>query len=237
MANLKKLLAGAMALCMAGAMFASCGKTGSDSKKQEKGSDASANTIRIYTWNDEFKSRLRNYYPEYDKDKSGFSVDADGNEVVGEHEYLKDGKEIVWVTTPSADNAYQNKLDTDLEAQAKSSEKIDMFLVEADYALKYVNGPYAMPISDLGITDADLADQYQYTKDIVTSSDGVLKGVSWQATPGLFAFRRDIAKEVLGTDDPNEVQAAISDWDKFNAVAAQMKDKGYFMLSGYDDSY
>ncbi|SEL04281.1 ABC transporter substrate-binding protein [Ruminococcus albus] len=238
MANLKKLLAGAMALCMAGAMFASCsGKDGSGSKEKTKGSDNSANTIRIYTWNDEFKSRLRNYYPEYDKDKSGFSVDADGNEKVGEHEYLKDGKEIVWVTTPSADNAYQNKLDTDLEGQAKSSEKIDMFLVEADYALKYVNGPYAMPISDLGITDAELADQYQYTKDIVTSNDGVLKGVSWQATPGLFAYRRDIAKEVLGTDDPNEVQAAISDWDKFNAVAAQMKDKGYFMLSGYDDSY
>ena len=98
MANLKKLLAGAMALCMAGAMFASCKGGESGSKKQEKGSDASANTIRIYTWNDEFKSRLRNYYPEYDKDKSGFSVDADGNEVVGEHEYLKDGKEIVWVT-------------------------------------------------------------------------------------------------------------------------------------------
>lgn len=37
-----------------------------------------------------------------------------------------------------------------------------------------------MPIADLGITDADLANQYQYTKDIVTDSNGVLKGVSWQ---------------------------------------------------------
>ena len=38
MANLKKLLAGAMALCMAGAMFASCGNT------EEGGSDSKSNT-------------------------------------------------------------------------------------------------------------------------------------------------------------------------------------------------
>jgi len=125
MANLKKLLAGAMALCMAGAMFASCGKdadkkdgdkknnggkgasAGSDvgDLKEEKipnvpqnkdGSEDSKKQLKIYTWNDEFKSRLRNFYPEYDQAKSGFSVAADGTEKVGEHEYLKDGTEIVW---------------------------------------------------------------------------------------------------------------------------------------------
>lgn len=271
MANLKKFLAGAMALCMAGSMLASCGGTdGKDGGKKDgkkgsasgnawadastsagdlketkmervaqnvEGNDESKKTLKIYTWNDEFKSRLRNYYPNYDKDKSGFSVDADGNEVVGDHEYLKDGTEVVWVTTPSADNAYQTKLDTDLAAQADSADKIDMFLVEADYALKYVNGPYVMPVKELGLTDADLADQYQYTKDVVTDSNGDLQGVSWQATPGLFAYRRDIAKEVLGTDDPAEVQAQLSDWTKFDEVAKKMKDAGYFMLSGYDDAY
>ena len=264
MANLKKLMAGAMALCMAGAMFASCGPDKKDGDKKDnggkgasagsdvgdlkeekipnvpqnkEGSEDSKKQLKIYTWNDEFKSRLRNFYPEYDQAKSGFSVAADGTEKVGEHEYLKDGTEIVWVTTPNADNAYQNKLDEDLKAQADSDDKIDMFLIEADYALKYVNGPYVKPVKDLGLTDADLADQYQYTKDIVTDSNGDLEGVSWQATPGLFAYRRDIAKEVLGTDDPAEVQAQLADWDKFNEVAKKMKDAGYFMLSGYDDAY
>jgi hypothetical protein len=42
---------------------------------------------------------------------------------------------------------------------------------------------------------------------------------------------------VLGTDDPTEVQNALSDWDKFDAVAKQANDAGYRMLSGYDDSY
>ena len=94
-----------------------------------------------------------------------------------------------------------------------------------------------MSVTDLGLTEDEMADQYQYTKDIVTDSNGVLKGTTWQATPGLFAYRRSIAKDVLGTDDPEEVQAALADWDKFDDVAEKAHDKGYKMLSGYDDSF
>ena len=103
--------------------------------------------------------------------------------------------------------------------------------------MKYVDSDYALDVkADIGLTDADLAGQYQYTKDIV-SVDGSQRGTTWQATPGLFAYRRSIAKEVLGTDDPTEVQSHLSDWDKFNEVAAQAYAKGYKMLSGFDDAY
>ena len=33
------------------------------------------------------------------------------------------------------------------------------------------------------------------------------------------------------------VQAQLSSWDKFNAVAEKASEKGYKMLSGYDDAY
>ena len=53
----------------------------------------------------------------------------------------------------------------------------------ADYALKYVDSDYALDVkADIGLTDADLAGQYQYTKDIV-SVDGSQRGTTWQATP------------------------------------------------------
>ncbi|MCI5943930.1 MAG: carbohydrate ABC transporter substrate-binding protein, partial [Eubacterium sp.] len=96
---------------------------------------------------------------------------------------------------------------------------------------------YTVNVDDLGLTEDEMADQYQYTKDIVTDSNGAIKGTTWQATPGLFAYRRSIAKDVLGTDDPTEVQEALSDWDKFNEVAVKASEKGYKMLSGYDDAY
>jgi len=123
------------------------------------------------------------------------------------------------------------------QESAAADDKVDVFLVEADYASKYTKSEFALDVvGDVGLTEADLAGQYQYTKDIVTV-DGVQKGTTWQATPGLFAYRRSIAKEVLGTDDPVEVQAALSNWDNFDATAAKMKEAGYFMLSGYDDSF
>ena len=69
-------------------------------------------------------------------------------------------------------------------------------MIEADYAKKYANDKYALDvIEDLMIPEYSLSQQYQYTKDIVTDEDGAIRGVSWQATPGLFAYRADIARE------------------------------------------
>ena len=50
-------------------------------------------------------------------------------------------------------------------------------------------------------------------------------------------YNRDIAKEVLGTDDPDEVQALVSDWDKWQDVAGQMKEAGYKMTPCAATSY
>ena len=152
---------------------------------------------------------------------------------------LNDGTTVKWTINPNENNNYQDKLDEALlkQADAAADDKIDIFLVEADYALKYVDADVTMDVKELGLTDDDMAQQYQYTKDIVTDSNGAQKGTTWQATPGLFAYRRSIAKDVLGTDDPEQVQEALSDWDKFDEVAAKASEKGYKMLSGYDDAY
>ena len=146
---------------------------------------------------------------------------------------------VKWNITPSDDNAYQNNLDATLlkQASAAADDKVDMFLIEADYALKYVDSDYTMPIKDLGITDADLSKQYQYTKDVVTDSNGVLKGLSWQGCPGVLFYNRAAAKEVLGTDDPAQVQEYVKDWDTFNQTAATLKDAGYSIMSTVNDSY
>ena len=108
--------------------------------------------------------------------------------------------DVVWNITPNDDNAYQNNLDATLVKQndASADDKIDLFLIEADYALKYVDSDYTVPIKDLGIADSDTSKQYQYTKDVVTDSDGVLKGLSWQGCPGsTFLQQRGSQKRFL----------------------------------------
>ncbi len=237
----KKIISALLCASMVATMVTGCGSTETEGSGESTGAettesgtvaaesgDAAAEegkVLNIYCWNEEFKSRLTDHYPGYEE------VDAT-------HGTIGDVS-VVWNITPSDDNAYQNNLDTTLLAQesAAADDKIDLFLVEADYALKYVDTDYTMAVSDLGITDADLANQYQYTKDVVTDSNGKLKGVSWQGCPGALFYNREVAKEVLGSDDPAEVQKAVADWATFNETADTMKAAGYYMTSSVNDSY
>lgn len=218
---MKKSVLTSMLLASAGLMlFSGCGdkKETTTAATKEEGK-----VLNICVWNEEFQDRFKTYF------------EAKG--------LLPAGVTVNWILTPNQDNAYQNRLDTLLlEQESKpADEKVDLFLVEADYALKYVGTDYTLDVmNDIGLTEADVAGQYQYTKDIMTQNkDGkkILKGVSWQACPGGLIYRRSIAKDVLGTDDPAEVQAKLNNWDMFNAVAADAKAKGYYMVSGYDDTF
>ncbi len=238
---MKKRLVSLLAMAtMTATMFAGCGSSETASTEEAAAPasteeiDAEAESVElpedtgkvlnIYAWNEEFKSRITDHYADYEE------VDAT-------HGKIGD-VEVVWNITPSTDNAYQNNLDENLlkQADASADDKIDLFLVEADYALKYVDTDYTMAMSDLGITSEDFADQYKYTQDIVTDSTGKLKGASWQACSAGLIYNREAAKEVLGTDDPEEVQAAVSDWDKYNETAKKVADAGYTMCS-VNDTY
>ncbi|SFH88969.1 ABC-type glycerol-3-phosphate transport system, substrate-binding protein [Pseudobutyrivibrio sp. OR37] len=223
---------------MTATMFAGCGSSDTASTDTSAADGATETTeaadaavelpedtgkvLNIHCWNDEFQSRLKSHYKNYEE------VDAT-------HGKIGD-VDVVWTITPSTDNAYQNNLDEALLAQesASADDKVDIFLVEADYALKYVDTDYAMALKDLGITDADLSDQYKYTQDIVTDSNGNLKGASWQACSAGLIYNREMAKEVLGTDDPDEVQALVSDWDKFKETSEKIVGAGYKMCSAFD---
>lgn len=241
----KKLVSGLLAATMVASLLFGCGggdaetteapttaadATGGDETSEDGGDEAVAvedtgKVLNIYCWNEEFKTRVTDHYPGYEE------VDATTGKI--------GDITVNWNITPSDDNAYQNNLDSKLQAQesAAADDKIDMFLIEADYALKYVDTDYTMPIADLGITDADIANQYKYTQDVVTDSNGVLKGLSWQGCPGVMFYNRDVAKEVLGSDDPAEVQKAVADWDTFNQTATKLKDAGYSIVSSVNDTY
>ncbi len=217
MKKMKKAIAMLMVLTMVCAMFAACGKAEKANNDKPVQGTNTGKTFRIYCWNDEFQVRFNEFFA------SKLPADV----------------KVEWVSNPNQNNVYQTKLDEALLKQnsAAPEDRIDLFLIEADYALKYVSTEFTLDvINDIGLTEADLSQQYQYTKDVVTHN-GVLKGVSWQACPMGFLYRRSMAKAVLGTDDPDKVQEMISDWSKFDAVAAKMKEAGNFMLSGYDDDY
>ena len=206
---------------------------GNSTAASGSGAEAAAEgkVINIYSWNDEFRTRLEAVYSEV------ASTSSDGTVTT-----LKDGTEIHWIINPNQDGVYQQKLDEALLNQASGStdDKVDIFLSETDYVYKYTDAEadVAMPLTDLGIDpDTDLADQYPFTKTTASDQNGVQRGSTWQCCPGLLVYRRDIAKDVFGTDDPATVGEKVKDWDTLKATAEELKAKGYFTFSSYADTF
>lgn len=224
----KRVVAILMATVVAVGLLAGCGSKG------ENGGEASTEegkVINIYSWNDEFRERLEAVYPEVE------STSKDGTVTT-----LKDGTEIHWIINPNQDGVYQQKLDEALmkQADADTDDKVDIFLSETDYVYKYTDAEAdaAMPLKDLGIDpDKDLADQYDFTRTTASDADGVQRGSTWQCCPGTMVYRRDIAKEVFGTDDPTAVGEKVKDWDTMKQTAEELKQKGYYAFASYADTF
>lgn len=240
---MKKLVASLLCACMISTLLVGCGGNGGDAPapadegteapadagteadnetetpaQTDSGSGDASKTINVWAFTDEVPGMIEKYleaHPDF-------------------------GYEIKTTIIATTDGAYQPALDQALAAGGADAP--DIYCAEAAFVLKYTQGDasqYAAAYEDLGIdVDASLkaADIAQYTVDIGTNPDGKLVGLGYQATGGAFIYRRSIAKDVWGTDDPAEIAKKIGPgWDQFYTAAAELKDKGYGIVSGDGD--
>ena len=141
----KRILGLALAFTITLTLLSSCGGGGSGGLLSGTQASDGGKVLNIYVWNEEFQGKFNENYPEVERLSNDKSI-----------AYLKDGTEVHWIVNPTQDGVYQQKLDEALlkQGRAAADERVDMFLVEADYALKYVDPEVnvALPISRLGIT-------------------------------------------------------------------------------------
>ena len=206
---MKKVLALALALCM---VLSFCAISASADGKT---------VINVMSFTDEVPGMITKY------------MEA--------HPDVAEKYEVKTTITATTDGLYQPALDQALAAGGADAP--DIYCAEAAFVLKYAQGDaceYAAAYEDLGIDVAaaiEAADIAQYTIDIGTRpSDGKLVGLGYQATGGAFIYRRSIAQDVWGNDDPEfvaeKIGAGTGNWDAFFAAAAELKEKGYAIISG-----
>ncbi len=168
--------------------------------------------IYAYSWDEDFSKKMNvvlDKFPEY-----------------------KDYVEFVTLGVGGTTDEYKTAIDTALT----SGDKYPSLIPADNDVAKYwsEDDTKTANLTDLGFTDDVMANSYDFAKQYGTYN-GELKAVTWQATAGSVFYRRDIAKEVLGSDDPETVQAALADWDKFFETADKLKDAGYKIVSGPSD--
>ena len=195
---MKKSIALIMALVLILGALSGCSSLGKASK-----------VINVYSFTDEVPKMLQKYvdtHPDF-----GYTINP-----------------TIIATT---DGLYQPALDQALAAGGKDAP--DMYCCEGAFVLKYTQGDmstYAAKYADLGIdvaAETKAADIAQYTIDIGTrTSDQALVGLGYQATGGAFIYRRSLAIDTWGTDDPAVIKTKIGPgWDQFFTAAAELKAK------------
>ncbi len=193
--------------------------TGCDKEeKKEATNDPDVKVINLWSFTDEVPNMLKKY-----KDLNP--------------DFPYDVESTIIATT---EGAYQPALDEALASGGADAP--DIYCAEAAFVLKYTQGDahqFAAPYKDLGIDVDKLvkeAEIAQYTVDIGTNPDGDIVALGYQATGGAFIYRRSIAKDVWGTDDPEVIKDKIGPkWDKFFEAAEELKAKGYAIVSGDGD--
>ncbi|MBN2658108.1 MAG: carbohydrate ABC transporter substrate-binding protein [Spirochaetales bacterium] len=144
--------------------------------------------------------------------------------------------EVEYVVIPNQDEVYLNKLVTTLRSRDAVP---DVFTGEAAFFRQFVEAGFWEPISDAPYNAEELKDNLvPYVVGLSRDANGKMTALSWQATPGAMFYRRSIAKEVLGTDDPAEVSKWTSDINKYYELGEMIKEKyngEKFLVSGYTD--
>ena len=179
------------------------------------GDSSAEDAFVIWGWNDDIKKILDGPFKEA---------------------YPDDYKRIVFVNTGGSDY-YQGKLDPMLDDTSNELYP-DLMGLEVDYVQKYVNSDWVKSAADLGITEDDYKNMYKYDLDLGTDADGNVRALFWQATPGCYQVRADLAEKYLGTTDPAAIAEKFKDLDTILATAKEVNDASggkCKLFSGYDE--
>jgi len=126
--------------------------------------------------------------------------------------------DVQYTMIPMTNGEYQTKLLSSLG----TDDAPDVIALEASFVKEYVESDFLADLGDL----LPIADELQTYPAVVGvgTDNGVTKAFSYQATPGAVFYRRSLAQEYFGTDDPAEIQELMSDMDKFAEAAAVIKE-------------
>ncbi len=133
-----------------------------------------------------------------------------------------------------------------LDEMLKGDDAPDIYGLEAAFVLKYTQGDaagFAATYDDLGIDVTAKAAEAKiatYAQEVGTRpADSKIVALPYQATGGCFIYRRSLAKDTWGTDDPATISQKIGGgsqtWDQFWVAAEELKAKGYGIISGDGD--
>lgn len=133
------------------------------------------------------------------------------------------GVEIETVVIEPAD--YVTKVQTALNG---GQTEPDIIVGEPQMLEDFYDAGYFEDLNQAPYNAQDYKDEIvDYVWQVGQDSDGIQRAISYQITPAGIFYRRDIAQDVFGTDDPDEIGKLFKDYPTVLQTAQTLKDNGY----------
>ncbi len=133
------------------------------------------------------------------------------------------GVEVETVIIDPAD--YLTKVQT---ALSSGTSDVDIIVGEPQMLETMYEAGYFEDLNQDPYNAQDYADLIvDYVWEVGQDSEGIQRAISYQITPAGFYYRRDIATEVFGTDDPDEIGQLFTDYDTIVETAYVLDAAGY----------
>lgn len=189
---LKRSVALLICLTMVLVMFTGCNKGG------EQGNQGGETSVETPSTGGEEKQE------EGKKELTGeltfwhFNSD-EGPALARAFEKANPGVKVKDEITADTNGNYQTKV----QAASRSGDLPDVYAAENAFVKRFVNMPggYA-PLDNFEDVDEIVSKMVPFVAGIGTNNNGELVALSHQAAAGAIAYKRPIAKQYLGTDDP-----------------------------------
>lgn len=107
-------------------------------------------------------------------------------------------------------NTFEDQMDAIL---ASGENAPDVIICDSGCAGRYAMSDVTIPLNNIGISYQELQYMYEYTFAMMTDADSVIKGVSWEITPGAVFYCRSAMDSEFGVSEPGEVAPYFESWD------------------------
>lgn len=139
--------------------------------------------------------------------------------------YMESQSDVVVETVVIEPANYVTKVQTALNG---GQTEPDIIVGEPQMLEDFYDAGYFEDLNQAPYNAQDYADQIvDYVWDVGQDADGIQRAISYQITPAGIYYRRDIATEVFGTDDPIEIGKLFADYPTILDTAQKLKDAGY----------
>jgi len=117
----------------------------------------------------------------------------------------------------------RSELDAKLDTALAAGNGPDLWSINAAVVNRYVNGDVLPDMSHL-LAQANELGIMPYVINLGTDTDGILRTLSFQATPGGVWYRQDLAEYYLGFGQAEDMQMMLSTLDGMVATALALRD-------------